>query len=143
MQALAPLCSAIGDIPGTLISSVWFWISFAFTRYWYVIIPAIVIWVVIEIFTNGSHKYNSDNGFTPTFNRFVGGGVFYIFSAVFHFILSFIIGGWTDCSLLFIDVAYLVPFVGTGLFLHGIGFWPYMMLPILNIKIDLFGRGLR
>jgi len=140
MQALAQLCSAVSDIPGTAISAVWLWISYSFLHYWYIIIPAIVIWVVIEIFTRNTHSYNSDNGFTPTFNRFVGGGVFYIFSAMFHFILSLFIGKGIECGLIWINSFYLIPYISAGFFLHGIGFWPYMMLPIINVKIDLFGN---
>lgn len=143
MQTVIPLCSLINDIPGTLISGVWFGISYGFSHYWYLIIPVIVLWIIFEVFSKNSHSFNSDNGFTPIFNSFVGGGVFYIFSALIHFILSFFIGEVVDCGLIWINSLYLIPFISTGLFLHGIGFWPYMMLPIINIKIDLFGRGLR
>lgn len=138
MQALAPLCSAINAIPGTSISAIWFWILYGFSHYWYIITPVIVIWVVFEIFTRNLHSYNSDNGFTPLFNSFVGGGVFYILSALIHFILSIFIGKGVECSLLWINSFYLIPFIATGLFLNAIGFWHYMKIPILNIKINLF-----
>jgi hypothetical protein len=140
MQALAPLCSAINDIPGTAISTVWFLISYAFSNYWYFIIPAIVIWIVAEVLTRNSHSFNSNNGFTPIFNSFIGGGVFYIFGALIHFILSFFVGKGVDCGLIWINLFYLVPFFTTGLFLHGIGFWPYMKIPIVNVKANFFGR---
>jgi len=140
MQSIIPLCSLINDIPRTLISGVWFWISYGFSHYWYVIIPVIILWFVFEIFTRNTHSYNSDNGFTPLFNRFVGGGVFYVFSALLHFVLSFFISDGVDCSLIWINSFYLIPFISAGLFLHGIGFWPYMMLPIINVKVNLFGR---
>ncbi len=144
MQALAPFCSLISDIPGTFISGVWFWISFGFSHYWYVIIPAIIIWVVVEVFTIGTHSFNSDNGFTPLFNSFVGGGVFYVLSALIHFILSFFMGKGVECGLLWINSFYLIPFVATSLLLNAIGFWKYWRIPILNIKIvDPFGRNSR
>lgn len=140
MQPLVQLCSIANDIPGTIISSIWFGISFAFSHYWFLIIPAIIIWIAIEIFTRNTHSYNSDNGFTPLFNSFIGGGVFYIFGALIHFILSFFVGKGVDCGLIWINLFYLIPFVATGLFLHGIGFWPYMKIPIVNVKANFFGR---
>lgn len=140
MQSVIPLCSLINDLPGTFISGVWFGISYGFSHYWYLIIPVIFLWIMFEIFSRNSHSFNSDNGFTPIFNSFVGGGVFYIFSALIHFIMSFFIGEGVDCGLIWMNSFYLIPFISTGLFLHGIGFWPYMMLPIINVKIDLFGR---
>lgn len=140
MQAIAPFCSLINDIPGTFISGVWFWISYGFSHYWYFIIPAIVIWVVFEIFSRNTRSFNSDNGFTPIFNSFIGGGVFYVTGAIIHFILGFFVGKGVDCGLIWINSFYLIPFIATGLFLHGIGFWPYMKIPILNVKVDLFGR---
>ncbi len=142
MEALSPLCSVISDIPGTLISGVWFWIAYGFSYYWYFIIPAIVIWVAVEIFTRHSRSFNSDNGFTPMFNSFVGGGVFCILSAFLHFILDLFAGKGIECVLLLINSLYLIPFIATGILLNAIGFWHYWRVPILNIKIDLFGRGL-
>lgn len=140
MQSVASACSLINDIPGTLISGVWFWISWGFSNYWYYIVPAIVLWVVVEIFTRNTHSFNSDNGFTPVFNSFIGGGVFYAFSALIHLVLGFFAGNGVECGLIWINSFYLIPFISTGLLLHGIGFWPYMMIPILNIKVNLFGR---
>lgn len=144
MEALAPLCSAISDIPGTAISAVWFWIAYGFSHHWYFIIPAIVIWVVVEFLTMNTHSFNSDNGFTPMFNSFVGGGVFYILSALIHFILGLFAGEGVECGLLWINSFYLIPFVATSLLLNAVGFWKYWRVPILNIKIvDPFGRGSR
>lgn len=143
MQSAASACSLINDIPGTLISGVWFGISYAFSHYWYIIIPAIILWVVFEIFTRNTHSFNSDNGFTPVFNSFIGGGVFYIFSALIHLVLNLFVGDMVECGLVWVNSFYLIPFISTGLFLHGIGFWPYMMIPIINVKVNLFGRSSR
>lgn len=137
------VCSIVGSIPSTTISWIWFWISSLFLSYWYYIVPAIILWSVYQIVTRGSHRFNSDNGYTPLFNSFVGGGVFFIFEWILSWILVLLFGPMVNCGLLFVDLFYLIPFIATGLFLHWIGFWPYMMLPIVNIKIDLFGRGRR
>lgn len=142
-QPLGDVCSLINSLPGTFISSVWFWISFAFSNYWYVIIPVIVIWIAIEIVTRNTHSFNSDNGFTPIFNSFVGGGIFFAFESLIYLILNFFFTSIVNCGFLWLNSFYLIPFIATGLFLHGIGFWPYIKLPILNIKINLFGRSSR
>ncbi len=138
VQSLGSVCSFIKDIPGTLISGVWFWISFAFLNYWYVIIPALIIWVAIEIVTRNTHSFNSDNGFTPIFNSFVGGGVFLGFESFIHFFLNLFLSKAVECSLLWINSFYLIPFIATGFFLNAVGFWHYMKIPILNTKIVLF-----
>ncbi len=147
MDTIKPLigevCSLVSSIPNTTISWIWFWISYLLTSYWYYIVPTIILWTVYQIFTRWAHHYNSDNGFTPAFNSFVGGGVFFVFEFIINWLLMFILGSIASCGLLWTNLFYLIPFVATGMFLHGIGFWPYMMLPIINVKIDLFGRRTR
>lgn len=135
MQPLEPFCSLVNSIPGTFISSVWFGIAYGFKHYWYFIIPVTICWLFYEKLTRNNHSYNSANGFTPTLNRFVGGGVFYIFNALLNSLLSFLIGNEVDCSLMWINSFYIIPFVFTGLFLHKIGFWPQMRLPAKNTGI--------
>lgn len=75
------------------------------------------------------------------FNSFVGGGVFLAFESLIHWVIDFVLGNTAECGLLWINSFYLIPFIATGIFLNAIGFWHYMRIPILNIKIDLFGRG--
>ena len=142
-QSLGDVCSFITSIPGTIISGVWFLVSSFFLNYWYIIIPVIVVWVVAEIITRNKHSFNSDNGFTPVFNSFVGGGVFFAFEFLIHFILNSFFTSVVNCGFLLLNSFYLVPFIATGLFLHVIGFWPYIKLPIVNIKINLRGRSSR
>lgn len=139
-QSLGDVCSLITSLPGTFISGVWFLVSSFFSNYWYIIIPVIVVWVVAEIITRNTHRFNSDNGFTPFFNSFVGGGVFFAFEFLIHFVLNSFFTSIVNCGSLLLNSFYLIPFIATGLFLHGIGFWPYIKLPILNIKISLFGK---
>lgn len=143
INILGEICLKVGNIPGTIISSVWFFVKSSFLKYWYIIIPGVIIWVFWEILTREEHSYNSDNGFTPVFNSFVGGGVFCLFQYLTYLILELFFGKGIDCVSLWLYSFYLIPFVSTGLFLHGIGFWPYWKIPFVNAKIDLFGRGLR
>lgn len=135
------ICSLVADIPHTAISTAWTWIFYAFSSYWYLIVPALILWVIFEIFSRGNHDFNSDNGFTPIFNSFVGGGIFLLTGTLIDWLLHLVIGPGISCGLLWVRSFYLIPFVSTGLLLHGIGFWPYWRLPFTREKIDLFGRG--
>ena len=137
-QSLGRACSIISDIPRTFVSGVWTAISYVFSTYWYLVIPVLIIWVAIEIVTRNNHGYNSENGFTPAFNSFVGGGVFYVSQALIYLILKFFFGEGIYCASLWVSSFHLIPFVSTGLFLHGIGFWPYLKIPFTNVKIRLF-----
>lgn len=142
-EPLGNFCSIINEIPHTAISTVWTFVGQLFTSYWYIIIPTIVLWVTFEILTRSGHHYNSDNGFTPVFNSFVGGLVFYLTLTLIDLVLEFLFGKIVNCSIMWIRSFYLIPFISTGLLLHGIGFWPYLKVPVLNIKIDLFRKGSR
>jgi hypothetical protein len=137
-QFFKPMCSAWGDVPHTVISSVWTIIKYGFSHYWYIIIPAIVLWVIYEISTKNTHYYNSDNGFTPLFNSFIGGGVFCLFEALIYFFLILFVGKIAPCTTLFMSSFYLLPFIMTGLFLHLTRFWPYWKLPLIRAKIRLY-----
>ena len=137
MQPFGDLCSSINAVPGTIISGIWFFISLYFSKYWYWIIATLTILVLYEVGTRNTHKYNSDNGFTPGFNSFVGSGIFFGFEMLINLILNAIFGNATECILLWTKSFYLIPFITTGIFLNLIGFWKYIRIPILNIKIDL------
>lgn len=134
------ICSFVNDLPRTLISSVWFWISFVFVNYWFLIIPVLTVWIVFEVLTRNCHLYNSDNGFTPAFNSFVGGGVFLGFESLIRLTLDLLLGNSAECSLIWVNGFYLLPFIATGLFLNLIGFWHYIKIPILNVKVNIFSR---
>lgn len=133
-------CSLVSQIPHTFISTVWTVISYAFSRYWYLIVPGLVVWVAIEILTRNNHHYNSDNGLTPIFNSFIGGGVFFVFESIIYFILNFVFGKGINCGLLWLNSLYLIPFVVTSFFLNWIGFWVYMKDPFER-KRKAFRRG--
>jgi hypothetical protein len=134
-QILGPICSAIGDIPHTTISSIWFVIQYIFSHYWYILIPIIVIWSIAEIVGRFG---SSDNSCTPVFNSFVGGGVFLISEKLIYFVLEHISGSGVHCGTLFLRSFYLLPFLTTGLFLHAIRFWPYWKIPFIRAKIKIF-----
>lgn len=137
---LDKVCALFADIPHTTISAVWMWIHYGFSAYWYVVVPSLVLWVLFEIFRWSNHSYNSDNGFTPAFNSFVGGGVFLLMETLIDWLLHLFLGSGVSCGLIWIRSFYLIPFIATGLLLHSIGFWPYLRLPFTREKTVLFNR---
>ena len=133
------VCGLIGDIPHSAVSAAWEFIFHALS-YWYLVIPGLVLWVVLEIIFRNQHDFNSENGFSPIFNSFIGAGFFLLFETLIDWILHLILGNGVSCGLLWIRSFYLIPFLATGLLLHSLGFWPYLKLPFTGEKIDLFGR---
>ncbi len=119
---LAEITKSVAGFAWTAIATLW-------STYWAYILPAFTIWVIYEVLTRfGSAHYNSDNGFSPSFNRFVGSGTYLAFQGLVCAILQCIFG----------DSAYLhawpyaihvIVFASTGLFLNAVGFWVYLRSP--------------
>lgn len=107
----------------------WILITSLWSMYWHYLLPALDIWVIYEVLTRfGSAHYNSENGFSPTFNRFVGSGTYLAFQGLIYAIIHWIFG---DNAYLHVwaYAVHLCVFVYTGLFLNAIGFWAYLRLP--------------
>jgi len=107
----------------------WIIVTTLWLSYWPYILIFFVVWVIWELVTrNGGFHYNSENGFSPTFNRVVGAGVYFLFQGVVYLVISKFFG---------IDVyihiwpypIHLVIFLLTGFFLNLVGFWKYWKLP--------------
>src|ERR1019366_8502848 len=52
------------------------------------IIVAIILWITWEFYTMNTHPYNSENGFTPTFNSFIGASTYFWLQTLVYFILE-------------------------------------------------------
>jgi hypothetical protein len=121
-ELLLPLLSTMAH---STVYTIWRIIGEIFSSYWYIIIPALVLWVAWEVFSRNSHfHYNSANGYSPDFNRFVGSGVYFLLQSL---VLAFI-------TLIFSDKAYLhfwpyalhiTVFFSTSFLLNYVGFWVY------------------
>jgi hypothetical protein len=134
-QPLGTACSILSNIPTTELSLVW---AIIVSVGWW-IIPIIIIWTIIEFATwHGSFHFNSENGFSPVFNSFVGAGFFYGFQTLYNFILEFIMGKTAYCATFTVPLFFLIPFISAGLFLHWLGFWPYLRIPRTRFKIKIF-----
>jgi hypothetical protein len=104
-----------------------FWqiIDIFWQSHWIQILFILAIWIVFEIITrHGVVHYNSQNGFSPTFNRVVGSGTYLLLQAIVYAVLSFIFG-----DNIYIHVwpyaVHLIVFALTKLFLNLVGFWVY------------------
>lgn len=133
--AITLLRDILAQIPEILVTTTahafWIIITTIWGSYWPYIVVGLTIWVAIELVTrNGGFHYNSENGFSPTFNRFVGSGVLVLFQTAIFAIIHWLFG---DDSYLRIW-PYPVHIAGiflTGLFLNLTGFWVYWKLPHL------------
>lgn len=103
---------------------IWKVITFLWPWYGLIIILALGLWITFEIYTrHGNVHYNSDNGFSPTFNRFVGSGTYLGLQTILYFLFSFIFSDAIYCYIWPFAI-HLVIFLSTGLLLHLSGFWP-------------------
>lgn len=128
--SIADFCQAIA-LPAqkTLVS--WFWTIITNLWSWYGLAFFAILagWVIWEIYTrHGTAHYNSENGFSPTFNRVVGGGTYLLLQTVTYLILRVLFGGGVYC-LPYPYVLHILVFVSTGKLLNLIGFWPRLEQP--------------
>lgn len=122
---LVEICLKSGNIPGTFLSSVWFYIKLSFSEYWYITTPAVIIWLFWELTQRNNHNYNSKNGFTPLFNSFVGAGFFCLFQYLTYLFISLFWGKEIICTLQILSILYVIPFILTKIFLLSVRFWKY------------------
>ncbi len=130
MMPISDICSiAQAVVTESIYGRIWAIITFLWSWYGLLLFIGIVVWCVVEIYTRyGNFHYNSDNGFSPTFNRFVGSGTYLGFQTVLLFFFQVFFGPAVYCMPLPYAI-HTVVFLSTGLFLHLIGFWPYLKEP--------------
>jgi len=125
------LKSLIISIPQSVAG--WFWMiaKMVWTSYWPYIVTFLIIWTIWELITrNGGIHYNSENGFSPTFNRFAGSGVFLLFQTGTYALLTKFLGSEIYAHVWPYPIHVFV-FLFTGFFLNLVGFWKYWKLPRL------------
>ena len=119
------ICQAIAIPTASSISAfIWQAVLFLWPWNWIWISLIIIGWIFWEIATrNGNSHYNSKNGFSPSFNIFVGSGLYWGIQAILLLIFEKVFGRLAYC----IPLPYAVHasiLVLSALFLHWIGFWP-------------------
>ena len=113
----------------SLFSMFWSVISFLWPWYWFAIIVGLTLWIYYEIKArNGNAHYNSENGFSPTFNRVVGSGTYFFQQGFVYLIFKILIGVGAYCLPLPYIIHILV-FLSTGRLLNFVGFWPRLERP--------------
>lgn len=124
------ICSTVSDMAVSSLSDfLWTAIKYLWPWHFLWIILALVGWVAWEIYTrNGTAHYNSDNGFSPTFNRFVGSGTYLGLQTLTFLIFTTIFGNFVYC-LKWPLALHLLIFLSSGLLLNLTGFWVYLKEP--------------
>jgi hypothetical protein len=101
-------------------------ISFLWPWYWFLIVAILGTWITVEVSTrHGNFHYNSENGFSPLFNRFVGSGTYLGLQTLLYLILKIFFGESVYC-LYWPYAFHVIVFASSGLLLHLVGFWPYL-----------------
>ena len=117
------------ETPQTLAGQLWWFVTTTWFMFWPYILTFIISWILWELVTrNGGVHYNSENGFSPTFNRFVGSGVLLLFQTAIYGLLTKLFGNDVYMHVWSYSV-HIVGFLATGLFLNLVGFWKYWKLP--------------
>jgi hypothetical protein len=119
------ICQAI-VLPAQKTLSSWFWTAITMLWSWYglIIIIGLCAWIYYEIITrNGTSHYNSENGFSPTFNRVIGSGVYLLLQTITYFFFKLIFGPGIYCMPVPYGI-HAILFYYTGDILHYVGFWP-------------------
>lgn len=104
----------------------WGLVELLWSNYWPYIVLILTVIVVYELLTwNGNWHYNSRNGFSPSFNRLVGSGVFALYSAIFFAFIHFVFGDSVYLRQIWPYVVHAMAFPLTWITLRKIGFWVY------------------
>jgi hypothetical protein len=127
---LGNMCQACSiALSSSLSSFVWQIISFIWPWHWIWITIILFGWIIWELITRYKDvHYNSANGFSPTFNKFVGSGSYLLTQTILFMILNSAYGEMVFCfRLTYVLHAASISIV--GLTLHFSGFWPYLSEP--------------
>lgn len=133
-SVLPTLCELGQSLFGSTYSFLWsIVIQFGLWKDILVVI-FVIAWIAWEIGTKNKHKRNSENGFTASFNRFIGASGYFWFQALIYFGLKLI---FTDAIYCFKwpYALHSIIFLLNGFILHIIGFWPYWKVFGKKIRI--------
>lgn len=130
LNNLGEVCSVVTvQAVSTLHQMMWQFVQLLWSWYALFIVISLVIWIIYEVLTrNGTVHYNSENGFSPIFNSFVGSGVYTGLQTLLFLTFTYVFGDWIYCFGWPI-VVHIVIFKLTGYLLHYIGFWPRVEKP--------------
>jgi ABC-type nickel/cobalt efflux system permease component RcnA len=121
------ICSAVSVVfVSSLSDALWTGIRYLWPWYGFLIVLTLGTWIFWEIHTRfTTTSFRSQNGFTPTFNRFVGSGTYLGLQTLTFLVLSTAFGNLVYCLKWPLGLHALV-FLSSGLLLKYIGFWVYL-----------------
>jgi len=124
------ICSAASDVfVSSLSDALWTGIRYLWPWYGFLIVLILGSWVVWEIRTRFTTvSFRSQNGFTPSFNQFVGSGTYLGLQTITFLILSTTFGNLVYCLKWPLGLHVAIFFI-SGLLLNYIGFWVYLKEP--------------
>lgn len=126
MEIYQLFCSIAEPTASSLSGKLWYVITTLWPWHWLWISAALLAWVIFEILTrNGSAHYNSDNGFSPIFNSFVGSGTYLGLQSATLLLIEKINGAKVYCMVWPYELHFAI-FVSAGLLLYLSGFWTYL-----------------
>lgn len=125
-KTFGEICSVVSD---TAISSLsdflWTAIKYLWPWEWIAIVVCLGIWISFEIGTRyTTSSFRSKNGFTPTFNRFVGSGTYLLLQTITFLVLTSALGDLAYCYK-WPAALHLLVFWLTHRLLIKIRFWVY------------------
>lgn len=124
--ALDFLLELLGAIGKSTAGLFWQVVTILWSNYWPYILIILALIVVYELLTwNGGWHYNSQNGFSPGFNRLVGSGFFLLYSTIFFGFIHLVFGNNVYLDQMWPYVIHALAFPLTWLTLKGVGFWVY------------------
>lgn len=128
--SIGEICAVIfSQTSHTIYATVLELVIFLWPWYWLLIVLGLGGWIAFEITTrNGTIHHNSENGFSPVFNSFVGSCTYTGLQTFFFFILTSLFGSGVYCFVWPFAIHILI-FLSTGKLLHVIGFWPRLERP--------------
>lgn len=118
------LCSIGKSIFGSTYSFLWSAITYLGFFKCFLIIIVIILWIIWEIGTRYKHSYNSENGFTPIFNSFVGASIYFWSQEFIYISLEKFFTEAVYCFK-WPYILHVSIFIFTGLLLNITGFWRY------------------
>ncbi len=134
MESIGNACSIASSFFGSFYSFLWSMVTQLGFWKCLLILLGLIFWVCWEIFSKGTHKYNSENGLTPGFNRFIGATTYFWIQAVINLVLEYFFTSAVYCFKWPYGL-HLGTFLLTGLFLHLIGIWSYWRLFGMKIRL--------
>lgn len=134
MESISNTCSLISSLFGSVYSIIWSVITTLGFWKCLLIVILLVIWLIWEIITKGTHPYKTENGLTPVFNSFIGATTYFWLQMAINLILETFFTKAVYC-LKWPYALHITTFFLTGFLLNITGVWSYWKIFGKKIRI--------